>query len=290
VKSMTGFGIGDAPTPAGRLVVEVRAVNHRFLDVRVRAPRELGDLVAYAEQLGRERLTRGRVEVAIRVEGAGGGAIALDTDRARAAYLALCKLRDELSPQSDVPLSILAAVPDLFAPATERERETMRAACKHAFDRAVHALEAMREDEGRVLAHDLRTRLASVRRQTDAIAARTPFVVDHYQRRLRTRLSRLLGTPEAHIDTGRLEQEIALLADKSDVTEELTRLTSHCAQFEALLEATDACGRRLDFLLQEMVREVNTIGSKAQDAEVAHLVVDVKSELERMREQVQNVE
>ena len=123
---MTGFGVGEASTPAGRLVVEVRAVNHRFLDVRVRAPRELGDLVSFAEQLGRERLTRGRVEVAIRLEGGGGAILSLDVERARSAFAALCSLRDELAPGSEVPLSILGAVPDLFAPATERERETIR--------------------------------------------------------------------------------------------------------------------------------------------------------------------
>ncbi|MGZ3416765.1 MAG: YicC/YloC family endoribonuclease [Polyangiales bacterium] len=289
MKSMTGFGVGEAQTPAGRLVVEVRAVNHRFLDVRVRAPRELGDLVAYAEQLGRERLARGRVEVAIRLEASGGQAVSLDVDRARGAYTALCALRDELAPGSEVPLSLLAAVPDLFAPATEKERETMRTSCKEAFDRAVQALERMRVGEGRALADDLRTRLASVRRSADSIAARAPQVVDLTQKRLKARLQRLLGS-EVPLDAGRLEQEIALLADRSDVTEELTRLSSHCTQFEALFDSSEACGRRLDFLLQEMVREVNTIGSKAQDAEVAHLVVEAKSELERMREQVQNVE
>jgi uncharacterized protein (TIGR00255 family) len=286
---MTGFGVGESPALAGKLVVELRAVNHRFLDVRVRAPRELGDLVSYAEQLGRERLSRGRIEVAIRLEGAGGSALALDLERARAAYRSLTTLRDELAPGSDVPLSLLAAVPDLFAPTSERERDSMRAACRVAFDRAVVALESMRTEEGRVLRDDLRGRLLSVRRASDAIGARAPQLVDAYHKRLRARLARLLG-PEVPLEQGRLEQEIALLADRSDVSEELTRLASHCAQFEALFDAREACGRRLDFLLQEMVREVNTIGSKAQDAEIAHLVVDAKSELERMREQVQNVE
>jgi uncharacterized protein (TIGR00255 family) len=289
MRSMTGFGVGDAPTPAGRLVVEVRAVNHRFLDVRVRAPRELGDLVPFAEQLGRERLQRGRVEVAIRVEGSGSAGVTLDVERARAAYRALCALRDELAPGSEVPLSVLGAVPDLFAAASEREIETMRDACRRAFEAAVGKLERMRNDEGRVLADDLTQRLAAVRRCAEAIGARAPQIVEVYQKRLRTRLGRLVGEG-APLDPGRLEQEIALLADRSDVTEELTRLTSHCQQFETLVAGKEACGRRLDFLLQEMVREVNTVGSKAQDAEVAHLVVEAKSELERMREQVQNVE
>lgn len=286
---MTGFGVGEAEAPAGRLVLEVRAVNHRFLDVRVRAPRELGDLVSFAEQIARERLSRGRVEVGIRVEGSAPTAIALDRDRARAAFEALSALRDELAPGSEVPLTLLATVPDLFTAAIDRERDSMRAACKVAFDRAVDALERMRGDEGEALAGDLRARLGAVRKCADAIATRGPQIVDHHQRRLKQRVSRLTG-PDVPLDPGRLEQEIALLADRSDVTEELTRLASHCAQFDTLVNGQEACGRRLDFLLQEMVREVNTIGSKAQDAEVAHLVVEVKSELERMREQVQNVE
>lgn len=286
---MTGFGVGEASTPVGRLVVEIRAVNHRFLDVRVRAPRELADLSALLEQLARERLARGRIEVAIRVESPGGQAVALDVERARAAYQALCALRDELAPNSEVPLSVLAAVPDLFAPATERARDTMRAACAAAFERAAHALETMRAEEGRALCEDLRVRLGAVRRAADAIGSRAPMLVEGYHKRLRGRIARLVGA-EVPLDPGRLEQEIALLADRSDVSEELTRLSSHCTQFEALFGSKEACGRRLDFLLQEMVREVNTIGSKAQDAEVAHLVVETKSELERMREQVQNVE
>ncbi len=286
---MTGFGVGEAEAPAGRLVVEVRAVNHRFLDVRVRAPRELGDLVSFAEHIARERLARGRVEIGIRVEGSAPTAISLDGDRARAAFQALSALRDELAPGSEVPLSLLATVPDLFTAAIDRERDSMRASCRVAFERAVDALERMRGDEGAVLAEDLRGRLRAVRKSAEAIALRGPQVVDHHQRRLRQRITRLTG-PEVPLDPGRLEQEIALLADRSDVTEELTRLASHCAQFDALVNGLEACGRRLDFLLQEMVREVNTIGSKAQDADVAHLVVEVKSELERMREQVQNVE
>lgn len=289
MRSMTGFGVGESATPAGRLVVEIRAVNHRFLDVRVRAPRDLVELVPFAEQLARERLVRGRIEIGVRLEGGTGAAVTLDAERARAAYQALCTLRDELAPGSEVPLSLLSMVPDLFVSSSEQQRDAMRAACRACFDQALSALDGMRREEGGVLAEDLRTRLGAVRRGADAIATRVPVIVEGYQKRLKGRVARLLGEG-AQLDPGRLEQETALLADRADVSEELTRLSSHCTQYESLLDGGDAVGRRLDFLLQEMVREVNTIGSKAQDAEVAHLVVDVKSELERMREQVQNVE
>ncbi len=289
MRSMTGYGVGEAATPAGRLIVEIRAVNHRFLDVRVRAPRELVDLVPFSEQLARERLARGRIEIGMRLDGGSGSPITLDVARARAAYGALCALRDELAPASEVPLSLLSVVPDLFVSSSEQQRDALRVAFRACFDLALSALDKMRRDEGRALADDLRARLASVRRGADAIATRVPAIVEGYQKRLKQRVGRLLGEG-VHLDAGRLEQETALLADRADVSEELTRLSSHCSQYEALLDHGDAVGRRLDFLLQEMVREVNTIGSKAQDAEVAHLVVDVKSELERMREQVQNVE
>src|SRR6516225_9515314 len=134
MRSMTGFGIGEAPLGAGKLAVEIRGVNHRFLDVRVRVPRELGDLAAFVEQVAREKLTRGRYEVAMRVDGVALGAPVLDRDRARAAYRALCELRDELAPGSDVPLSLLGAIPDLFASTVDREIERVREAARSAFD------------------------------------------------------------------------------------------------------------------------------------------------------------
>src|SRR5215472_3292865 len=164
MQSMTGFGLGEAPlaSPAGgaggKLFVEIRSVNHRFCDVRVRLPRELGELGTYVEQLARDRFTRGRFEVALRVEGLALDAAVLDVDRARAAYKAVCSLRDELAPGTEVPLSILASMPDLFVPGVEREIEVVRAATKHAFEGAVSALDTMRQHEGESLGEDLKRR------------------------------------------------------------------------------------------------------------------------------------
>src|SRR5579871_4558061 len=141
MRSMTGFGLGEAPLGAGKLAIEIRGVNHRFLDVRVRVPRELGDLAAYVEQVAREKLTRGRYEVAVRIDGVALGAPALDRERARAAFRALCELRDELAPGGEVPLSLLASIPDLFVSSVERELEHVRAATRRAFEHAVKALD-----------------------------------------------------------------------------------------------------------------------------------------------------
>lgn len=294
MRSMTGFGVGEAiigaASSAGKLTVEIRAVNHRYLDVRVRAPSQLPDLGSIVETIARERLTRGRFDVTVRLEGAALGAITIDKDRARSVFASLLALRDELAPQADVPLSLLGAVPDLFVPTIEQEGEALRAAVTSAFDAAIKSLDAMRLREGLALGDDIVRRLVTVRKLAKSVLERTPQVLESYKKRLKERAERLRIASDVEVDAGRLEQEIALFADRVDVAEELTRLESHTLHFESLLVSSDPVGRRLDFLLQEMAREANTIGSKSQDVGIAHAVVDLKAEIERMREQVQNVE
>jgi uncharacterized protein (TIGR00255 family) len=290
MRSMTGFGLGEVPLGSGRLGVEIRGVNHRFLDVRVRVPRELGELVGFVEQVARERLTRGRYEVALRVEGAALGLPVLDRDRARAAYKALSELRDELAPGTEVPLALLGSIPDLFVPSVEREVDLVREATRRAFESAAAALDTMRAREGVALSEDLVRRLERVRTLAREIERRSPEVLEAHRKRLRERADRLRLTAEIDVDVARLEQEIAMFAERCDIAEELTRLESHCAQLTALLGSNEAVGRRLDFLLQEMAREANTVGAKSPDAQISHAIVEVKAEIERMREQVQNVE
>jgi uncharacterized protein (TIGR00255 family) len=288
---MTGFGTGEAPFGLGKLSVEVRGVNHRFLDVRVRVPREMTELAPYVEQLAREKLTRGRFEIAVRVEGMQLGAAVLDRDRARAVFQQLAELRDELAPGAEVPLTLLSSIPDLFVPTVERESEALRGALRRAFDDAVRSLDEMRAREGAALGNDLVKRLETVRRIALEVARRGPEVLDVHRKRLKERAERLRVASElGGVDPGRLEQEIALFAERVDIAEELTRLESHCVQFAQLVASTEAIGRRLDFLLQEMAREANTVGAKSPDAPIAHAIVEVKAEIERMREQVQNVE
>jgi uncharacterized protein (TIGR00255 family) len=290
MRSMTGFGLGEVPLGSGKLGIEIRGVNHRFLDVRVRVPREMAELAGFVEQVAREHLTRGRYEVAMRLEGTTLGAPVLDRERARAAYKALAELRDELAPGSEVPLSLLGAIPDLFVSSVEREADMVREATRRAFAGANAALDQMRAREGAALSEDLVRRLQHIRRLAREIERRAPEVLDAHRKRLRERADRLRITAEIDVDGGRLEQEIAMFAERCDITEELTRLESHCAQLAALLGSDEAIGRRLDFLLQEMAREANTVGAKSPDAQISHSIVEVKAEIERMREQVQNVE
>jgi len=288
MRSMTGFGAGDAPIGGGQLSLELRALNHRFVDVRVRLPPELGDQASFVEQLVRERLERGRVDVSVRLSGAALPPARFSVDRARALHATLSGLKDELAPGSELTFSTLASfAPLLLEPAADVE--DVRRALTTALKRACEELGRMRATEGAELARELGERLAAARKLAQSIRERSGELVEHQRARLKERLERLLAGV-APLDATRLESEVALMADRADITEELARLDSHFQQFGALLGADGPVGRQLDFLLQEIARELNTTGAKSQDAPVAQLVVKTKVEVERMREQVQNVE
>jgi len=286
---MTGFGAGEHAADTGKVLVELRALNHRFLDVRVRASRELVDLATSAEILARERFSRGRIEVVLRAEGVAAAAPVLDRERAASAYRQLADLRDAIAPGEAVPLSLLAAMPDLFA-TSDAACDALRGALRGAFEAAAKDLDAMRAREGAALARDLKARLARTSELVKAIDMRAPDALAAAQKRLRERVARLASSAEGAVDPVRLEQEVALLAERSDVAEELSRLRSHAEQLVALLDEDGPIGRRVDFLLQEMMREINTLGSKSADVTIARAVVELKVEIERMREQAQNVE
>jgi uncharacterized protein (TIGR00255 family) len=292
MRSMTGFGIGEVPVGQGRVLAEIRSVNQRFLDIRTRLPRDLAELSLFTEQVIRERLRRGRIELVVRTEGPVLSSATLDTSRARAVFQQLTTLRDELAPGTELPLSVLAAVPDLFVPPAGPEVAAMRDAVRRAIEASIVAMEAMCRAEGEALLADLTSRCQILTRLLDEVLGMAPASREHAQRRLHERVERLLSSTDIAIDHGRLELEVALLVDKSDFSEEVTRLRSHLEQTERVLASgtTDPVGRRLDFLLQEMVREANTLGAKAQDAAISQIVVGMKVELERLREQVQNVE
>jgi uncharacterized protein (TIGR00255 family) len=299
---MTGFGVGNAALGRGSVAVEVRAVNGRFLDVRVRLPQELADLSAMVESEARKRLARGRCDITVRTEGNVAALPSLDKERARRAYQTLLQLRDELAPGTEVPLSMLAAVPELFRAGDAADLEPVRRAIEAALASALDDLELMRRKEGAAIAADVRARLAAVRKLAGDIAARAPDMAETMAKKYRDRLSRisaLVTGPAAGgsdpgrdvgIDPSRVEQELVLLMERSDIAEELTRLASHTDQMTAYMQGDEPLGRRLDFLLQEMAREINTIGAKSQDLRTSHAVVELKAEIERMREQVQNVE
>jgi uncharacterized protein (TIGR00255 family) len=289
MRSMTGFGCGEAELDGNKLTCELRALNHRFLDVRVRMPEELASQAFFVEQLARERLSRGRFDIGVRLDD-GGGVARFSPTRARAVYESLLKLRDELAPGTEVPVSALASLPQLLVDTPHSSSQGVEEALLRAFGAALARLDEMRAREGQALARELGERLSALRVLSASAKVLSQGTAERQLSRLRERVARLLSDVAASPDQGRLETELALLADRSDVTEELVRLASHFDQFEALLADLEPVGRRLEFLLQEMSREANTLGSKSQDVKLSHLVVDIKSQLEKIREQVQNVE
>jgi len=279
---MTGFGLGSAPLGKGRIVVEIRTVNGKYLDVRVRMPREIGELASMVESEVRRRLSRGRCDLGVRAEGAVFSPPTLDKDRAADAYRSLVELRDHLAPGAEVPFSMLSAVPDFFTPGYAQDFPATESALRTAVSAAMDALELMREKEGAAMAVDLSRRIDATRAIVAGIGKRSPEVIAGQTQRFRERC--------AAVELSRLDQEVALLLERSDISEELTRLEIHSGHLASLVSKAEPQGRRLDFLLQEMAREINTIGAKSQDFAIAHAVVDLKAEIEKMREQVQNVE
>ncbi len=287
-RSMTGFGSGEAPLAGGQLSVEMRSVNHRFLDLRLHLPDELDGVQFSIEQRLRAGLGRGRFDVVVRLSGPP-PADGVDRARARAAFRALGELRDELAPGSDLPLAVLGSIPEIFRFAPRYDAAVVLVAFDAASQAALAELTRMRDAEGGALASDLRAQLDRARASCSTIVSSGAANLEIQRQRLHERVRRLVDA-DVVLDPGRLEQEIAILADRCDVSEELARLGAHFDQLEGLLGGSGALGRKIDFLLQEMAREANTIGSKSQSAAVTREVVELKTAIERMREQAQNLE
>jgi uncharacterized protein (TIGR00255 family) len=290
IRSMTGFGAGRAAQGTEELDVEARSVNHKFCEVKVRLPRELSALELEVSRAVKERLARGGVEVALR-RAAGRGALAPRVDFALAEEYARAfgEIRARLGLQGAVGLpDILSAEGVVSLEERAVDMEAARGAVMVALGQALTALTAMREREGEALARDLAGRIAQMEGLVGRVETLAPQSIEHYRDRLHERIQEVARgfTP----DPARLAQEVALFADRMDVSEEITRLRSHLAQTRGLLSGDEPAGRKMEFLVQEMHREANTIGSKSQSAEIASVVVALKAEVERMREQVQNVE
>jgi uncharacterized protein (TIGR00255 family) len=290
IRSMTGFGAGRGAAGGEEIAVELRSVNQKFCEVKARLPRELAALEPALVRHVKDRLARGGIDLSLRRAGPG-GAMAPRVDVALAeAYARLyAELQARLGLTEPLRLADIAGAEGVIR-LDEREidLEAARAAAEKALGSALEALLAMREREGEALGADLEARLATVLSLVGQVEVLAPQAVEHHRARLAERVRELTqGMP---LDPGRLAQEVALLADRTDVAEEITRLRSHVGQARQLLGGKEPAGRKLDFLVQEMHREVNTIGSKSQHAELSGLVVSLKVEVERMREQVQNVE
>jgi uncharacterized protein (TIGR00255 family) len=291
IKSMTGYGKNEVKLESGRIIVEIRSVNHRYSEMSVKLPRTLIALENDVRKCVAEQVKRGKIEVYIQQEGLIGaaGLPAVNIPLAKVYYEAFVKMKEALGLYDPVPLSLIAAQKDLLVmeergvPA-ETLREVLLAAVKDAVDN----LDVMRTCEGKALLEDLQARRALLSGLIARITERAPEAFAESTVKLRGRVMQLAG--ESGVDAGRLAQEVALLADRCDITEELVRFNSHLNQLDLTLELNDPVGRKLDFIIQEMNREVNTIGSKANDAEITSFIVELKAELEKIREQVQNIE
>lgn len=292
IRSMTGFGHASFTVEGASFDVEVRSVNHRHLDVRVRLPHGLAAFEGEVRALVAAQLDRGKVDLNVHASAGAPSSESVTLDLGAAAqYLRAAR---ELGERHGVPGELdvrsLLGLPGV-ARVIERSlpEEGVRRALEAGIGQALDGLGTMRAAEGEALDRELRGRLARIDALTSDVESRSADVQRSVRERLRKRADQLRDETGL-LDEARLHQEIVLAADRLDVTEETVRMRSHTAQFRAILESSGAVGRRLDFLLQEMGREANTIGSKGGDAPIAHQVVELKTELERIREQVQNVE
>ena len=291
IKSMTGYGKGDEISEQGGFTVEIRSVNHRYGEVSVRLPRAFLSQENEIKRLVSSTLKRGKIDVSVQWDEAAGvdSLPQLNQELAKGYYEVFSRLSRDLGMLDEVPLGLILAQKGVLRDSGQTIDETgLLPQLIAAVRAALNAIEAMRVREGEALAEDLLARRQQIAEWVGQIRERTPLMVAEYRQKLAVRLEQLLGDVE--LDPARLAQEVALLADRCDITEELVRLASHFAQFDEALRLKEPVGRKLDFLMQEMNREVNTIGSKANDAAIASLVIQVKAEMEKMREQVQNVE
>ncbi len=290
IRSMTGFGAGESDTDNGRTAVEMRSVNGRFCEISIKLPKGATPLEGRIRELVQSRVKRGSLSVSVRREGEANGSpdYVVDVDAGRRYLDSLRLLQDSLEVPGEITLDMVTAYPGLLKPATETQdlEDTWRS-INTALNVALDALTAMKDREGGQLAKDLVARLNHMSEILEEIAARAPTRVEALRERLTARIEAVL---EHDADPHRIAQEVTLFADRCDVTEECVRFRSHCSEFLVALESDEVAGRRLNFLLQEMNREANTIGSKANDTEISHMAISIKEELEKVREQVQNIE
>ena len=293
VASMTGFGRGEACADAVKVVVELSTVNRKQFDCNFSMPRELASLESKLQALVHARVSRGYVKGLVSVTAASaeaGGAVGLDLEMIAKQVGALRAAASKLGLADDLAASALLRLPDVLRPRVMPDDPLeLWPQIERAAQAALENLEGMRLREGQALELDLRARFATLEGLGRKIAKLAPAVPVSYKAILEKRLAELLGSGCA-ADPALVAREVAVFADRCDVSEELTRLASHFAQVDKVLETGGACGRTLDFLCQELFREINTTGSKANEAEISRLVIDFKAGLEAAREQVQNVE
>jgi uncharacterized protein (TIGR00255 family) len=292
IKSMTAFGRAEKTVEGRTFIVEIRSLNSRYGEVIVRMHPQFLPLEAQIKKLVTTKIVRGRVEVMIKVKNGSQAVsdIRVNLPLAKAYYGALCELNETLQIEEKIGLQTLLSMQGIIiVTESEEDLEKTWSLLSSCIQEALESLEAMRISEGMAIYQDFRKRLQSVEEDLSRIKGFATSILSQYQNRLKERIAALTqGTVE--VDPNRLAQEAAFLADKSDITEEIVRAESHLKQFRSMIESEGATGRALDFLLQELNREVNTIGSKGGDVQLSQIVVGLRSELEKLREQVQNIE
>ncbi|MFA4916067.1 MAG: YicC/YloC family endoribonuclease [Syntrophales bacterium] len=294
IRSMTGYGRAEVLIEEKMLVVEMKSFNHRYLDVSLRLPAILSLFEFEIRKKIGENFSRGRVEVAVRIDSESElekvNRLELNLPLIRNYHALLVKLKEELNLKGEITMDLMAGFKDVFVPLESgKNLVDMWERIENTLDEAITNLVQMRGKEGEVIYRDLTSRVDTIMEYLDSITSRTPQVVIEYQTRVTDRVKELTDGIVV-IDDSRLAQEVAIMAEKMDITEEIVRLKSHIGQFFETIDSEDAVGRKVNFLLQEMVREVNTIGSKSCDSYISQRVVEIKSELTKLKEQVQNLE
>jgi uncharacterized protein (TIGR00255 family) len=292
IRSMTGYGVAEADAGETRLTAEIRSVNGRYCEVSVRLPRALNSLEQKVRKLVQGRMGRGRISLSLTWNGENPSRsqIRIDEEAADRYHSLLTALKERYKLKGSVDLATMVDLPDLFvSEQSSLDEENAWKLVEDVVVRAAESANSMREREGRELATDLIQRTQHLQAMLTAVEERAPFRVTEAKARLEQRLSLLLGADGA-VDPGRLGAEVALMADRLDCTEECVRLRGHCTHLLSLIKEEEAAGRKLNFLLQEMNREANTIGAKASDLNISEQVILIKEELEKIREQTQNIE
>ena len=289
---MTGYGKGMVAGEDFSVSVDLKTVNNRFLDIHLRVGSELAALEPSIKKRITARLSRGRVDVAVSMERAAQVAYELNRPLIAGYISALKQLQQDFKLAGELDINVLARIPGALQPARNGIDERMIAALEQALDQGLDELEKMREQEGEALKNELRERVKKIEALVPIIEASASGLADAYRLRLQKRIGELLnrGGQVVEIDPARLAQEVAYLADRSDVSEEMVRLRSHLSQFQEALDAPGEAGKMLDFLLQELNREANTTLSKSTDLAIKEAGLAIKAEVEKLREQVQNVE
>ncbi len=291
IRSMTGYGIGQKVISLGKVTAEARSNNHRYLDINLRLPKKLSPFEIRIKEMVKAHFSRGRFDISIEMDSGGKDQFKLEPNiEAAQMYVdALESLKAKLNITGEVTLDLVSRAKDVItAKEMEEDVAPFWEEISGVLLSCLEALETMREREGRNLVLDLKGRLKRIARHIGEVRGRSSSVVEAYRKRLSERLAEMTGGME--IDRSRLHQEVAYFADRSDITEEVVRIDSHLRQFGQMLESDEPTGRKMDFLVQEIHREVNTISAKANDVVISQRVVEIKAELERMREQIQNIE